>query len=96
MFIFLQILAFWCTGKYGTFTFTTLYCVVILYVFRAARVQLQEALHSSFWYELRALLAVGWLHEFIFNKRGDVHTKVTQRHFHVTIILQWKVISVTF
>jgi hypothetical protein len=43
------------------------------------------------------LKQVWWTYnEFIFNKRGDVHTNVTQQHFHVAIIFQWKVISITF
>src|SRR5215510_14759051 len=39
----------------------SLYCVLILYMFRASSVHPQKALHSSFWCELRALVAVGWL-----------------------------------
>jgi hypothetical protein len=33
-------------------------------MFRASSFHLQEALHSGFWCELRALLAVGWLQVF--------------------------------
>jgi hypothetical protein len=39
----------------------TLYCVVILYMFQASSVHLQRHYTSSFWCELREVVAVGWL-----------------------------------
>jgi hypothetical protein len=39
----------------------SLYCVVILYMFRVSSFRLRRHYTSSFWCELRAILAVGWL-----------------------------------